>query len=461
MQATAGAAPLVSALPRPLPGPVYRNPLRFLLEARPNPVGYAHRMIQEYGDATAVRVWGLPQMAVLSRPDHVRHVMQENNRNYVKGDIIAKMKPLIGEGLFTSEGDFWRRQRKLAQPAFHRQRIQNFAAIMVDATERTVDRWSDLARSGVEVDVMAEMSALTLAIVGRALFGVDLSDRASDVGRSLLIAFEELTRRVTNPFSLPLALPTPGHIRLRRATRALDEVVVGIIEKRRATSELHHDLLAMLMEMRDADTGEAMSNRQLRDEVMTFVLAGHETTAVTLAWAMHLLAQNREVEERLRREVRDALGERRPSIADLPQLGLARRVIDETMRLYPPVSAIQRQAIGADEIDGYEIAPGSFIVLLPYSTHRDPVLWSEPERFDPDRFLPEASAARHRYAYYPFGAGPRICIGNEFALMEAQLVLAMIVQRYRFSPAPNRPVESELRITLRPKHGIWMHLAAA
>ena len=212
----------------------------------------------------------------------------------------------------------------------------------------------------------------------------------------------------------------------------------------------------MLMSARDPETGEGMSDQQLRDEVMTFVLAGHETTAVTLAWACHLLAQHGDVEERLRREVRDALGDRTPVLSDLPQLGLARRVIEETLRLYPPVAVINRQTIAADEIGGFPIAANAMIYLSPFVTHRHPSFWEEPERFDPDRFMPARSAARPRFAYFPFGGGPRLCIGNEFALMEAQLILAMVVQRYRLQPVPGHVVEPEIRITYRPRHGVQM-----
>ncbi len=444
-----------------IPGPTYRNPLSFVSEARPDPLAYTMRMMRTYGDVLRLRIWGLPPIFMLSRPEHIRHVLQENSRNYTKGEIVAKIKVVLGEGLFTSEGDRWRRQRRLAQPAFHRQRVQGFADLMVEATDIALCRWQEHVRAGDAIDVMEEMSRLTLTVVGRALFGVDLGDQAGTVGPALLIALEELTRRVLNPFSLPMALPTPAHLRLRRATRELDRVVFDIIERRGAIRGVGADLLSMLMEARDADTGEGMSSRQLRDEVMTFVLAGHETTAVTLAWALHLLARNPDVTERLRAEVHATFGDGRLGVADLGQLGLTRRVIEETLRLYPPVPALQRQAIAMDEIDGMTIPPRAFVFLCPYATHRNGELWPDPERFDPDRFLPERAEDRPRFAYLPFGAGPRICIGNEFALMEAQIVLAMLMRRFRFEPVAGRPVESEVRLTLRPKSGVWMRFTDA
>jgi len=455
MHAADSATLVATRSPHP-PGPSYRTPLPFMWEARPNPLAYALRQVRSYGEVVCIRSWLLPPIFLFTRPEHVRYVLQENNRNYRKGDIVGKMKVVLGEGLFTSDGEFWRRQRRLAQPAFHRQRIQGFAELMTDAADKSLDTWRGRALAGEPIDVMAEMSALTLAVVGRALFGVDLSDRATAVGRNMLVALEELTRRALNPFALPLALPLPSHRRLQRATRELDRVVFEIIEQRRASDGNQADLLAMLMEARDADTGEGMTTQQLRDEVMTFVLAGHETTAVTLAWTFHLLSRNRDVEARVRAEVAEILAGRTPALEDLPRLLLLRRVIEESLRLYPPVGAIERMALAADEIDGYAIPPGASLFLSPYVTHRDPQTWPDPERFDPDRFLPEHAASRHRFAYFPFGAGPRLCIGNEFALMEAQLILAMVLQRFRLEPVPGRAVEEEVRVTLRPKYGVWM-----
>lgn len=454
-EAARQALPRLVPSPRRAPGPQHATVLGFLSKALHDPLGYVLRVRERYGDVVRVNGWPL-FFHVLVHPDHVRHVLQENNRNYWKGETVAKMKVLIGEGLFTSEGDFWRRQRKLAQPAFHRQHIDSFATIMSEATADTLERWRAPAEAGKPVDVLAEMSRLALTIVGQALFSLDLSGSASEVGDAMLVALEVLTQRVLHPYNLPLWLPTPRHRALRQATAELDRVVASIIERRRREGGGPPDLLSLLMSARDVDTGEGMSDRQLRDEVMTFVLAGHETTAVTLAWAFHLLSQHPGVEERTRAEVLRALGQRAPRLADLPGLGAARRVIEETLRLYPAVSVITRQSYQADEIGGYEIPADSILFVAPYATHRHPDFWPSPERFDPDRFLPEAAAERPRFAYFPFGGGPRLCIGNEFALMEATIALAMILQRYRLRPLPGHRVESEVRITLRPKHGLPM-----
>lgn len=447
--------PQLLAAPRRAPGPWYPTPLHFLARALSDPVGYMRREVERHGDVVRVTAWPL-HFHVVAHPDHIKYVLQENNRNYWKGEVVAKMKGLIGEGLFSSEGDFWRRQRRLAQPAFHRERIQAFAALMAEASGAVFDRWQTAADEGRPLDVMEEMSRLTLTIVGRGLFSQDLSGDAAEVGDALLVALDSLAHRILRIYDWPMWVPTPRHRAFKRAAAELDRVVLGIIDERRRCGSDGDDLLAMLMAARDPDTGEGMTDRQLRDEVMTFLLAGHETTAVTLAWAFHLLAQHREIEESVRADVRAAIGDRAPVLADLAALGSVRRVIDETLRLYPAVSSLTRQTHAADEIGGYEIPRDSIVFLSPWVTHRHPAFWEAPDRFDPDRFLPERAAGRPRFAYFPFGGGPRICIGNEFALMEATIALAMALQRYRLEPVPGSRVEPGLRITYRPKGPVWM-----
>jgi len=457
---TAAACDASKLVARVAPGPRYRLPFGFFMEARPDPLGYLQRVAQQFGDVVRIGAW--PVLFHLAyHPEHIKYVLQENNRNYWKGDLIGKAKALIGDGLFTSEGDFWRRQRRIAQPSFHRERIARFAAIMADATTRMLDRWEPQAHGPEAIDVMPELSALTLSVVGRALFGIDLTGEAADVGHAMLEALEFLTHRSMHLIDLPLTIPTPRNRRFLRARAALDRVVYAIIAQRRSGGGAAEDLLSMLMEARDPETGEGMSDRQLRDEVMTFVLAGHETTAVTLAWVLHLLAQSPQCAALLRTEVAGVLDGRSPTLAAIPHLVYTRRVVEETLRLYPPVPVVSRQSFQADQIGGYDIPPNSGVMLSPYVTHRDPRFWGEPERFDPDRFTPERCAERPRFAYLPFGGGPRLCIGNEFALMEAQIILAMIMQRYRLEAAPGHRVEPEVRVTLRPRNGVKMLLRAA
>jgi cytochrome P450 len=445
---------------RVAPGPRYALPFGFFIEARRDPLGYLQGVARQFGDVVRVGAWPvLFHMAY--HPDHIKYVLQENNRNYWKGDLVGKAKPLIGDGLFTSEGDFWRRQRRLAQPSFHRERIARFAAIMADATGRLLDQWQAQAGVSRPIDIMPELSALTLSIVGRALFSIDLTGEAADVGRAMLEALEFLTHRSMHLIDVPLTIPTPRNRRFLRARRELDRVVFAIIAQRRENGGEAEDLLAMLMAARDPETGEGMSDQQLRDEVMTFVLAGHETTAVTLAWVFHLLAQYPQSAAQLRDEVGRVLDGRIPTLADLPLLVYTRRVVEETLRLYPAVPVLSRQTFEADQIGGYDIPANSGVMMSPYVTHRDARLWKDPERFDPDRFTPERSAERPRFAYLPFGGGPRLCIGNEFALMEAQIILAMVMQRYRLEADPGHRVEPEIRVTLRPRNGVKMFLRAA
>ena len=440
------------------PGPKYRTPLGMLAAFRNDPLAYLMASFRSFGDVVGFYSWPGPfKSFFIAHPDHIKHVLQEHNQRYYKGIIIAKLKVLIGEGLFSSEGDFWRRQRRLAQPAFHRQRLAGFVDTMTATTASVLDHWAAAAKSGEPFDVSAQMSGLTLRIVGRTLFGRGLDDETDRVSRALSLALDPLNTRVTKIFPLPLWWPSASTRRLRGAIAELDRVVFDIIEARRRTGADHGDLLALLMQARDEDSGEGMTDRQLRDEVMTFLLAGHETTAMALSWTWYLLAKNREIEERLGAEIAAAIGDRVPTIDDLPRLQYARQVVEEAMRLYPPVWGFVRQALVDDTIAGYRIDKGAIVNIMPYVTHRHPAFWNDPERFDPDRFTPERVRERPRFAYLPFSGGPRLCIGNEFALMEAQLVVAMTLQRYRMRLTAERPVvEPEVQLTLRPKGGLPM-----
>jgi len=416
-------------------------------------------LTRRYGDIVRTTV-GPFRSYLIVHPDHIKHVLQENNHNYWKGILIGRTKVLIGEGLFTSEGEFWRRQRRLAQPAFHRQRIAAFARIMTDCAAAMLAEWETRARREEPFDVSAEMSRVTLRVVGKALFGIDLQEDAAEVGRALLAVLEYVNQRAYDFVPTPPFLPTRRNLSFRRDRRALDRVVYRIIESRRCEGPEAGDLLTLLMNARDEESGEAMSDRQLRDEVMTFILAGHETTALALTWTWHLLAEHPEVEARLRREIGAVLGDRVPTIEDLPALSYARRVVEETMRLYPPLPAFERQTLGEDTIGGYRIRGRSVVTIFPYLMHRHPAVWEDPLRFDPERFTPERVAERPRFAYLPFSGGPRLCIGNEFALMEAQLIVAMTLQRYRVRRAGDVRVEPEVRLTLRPRGGLHVKLAA-
>jgi cytochrome P450 len=440
------------------PGPRFLTPFGMLPRLRRDAIGLCMETARDFGDVVCFRVppW---RTYMIFHPDHLKHVLQENNQNYVKGILIQRSKVLIGDGLFSSEGSFWRRQRRLAQPAFHRERIAAFGALMVETIAAMLARWEPIAAAGTPFDVAPEMSRLTLDVVGKALFSMDLSGEAAEVGCALRVALEHVTYLAFSVFYAPLVIPTPRNLRFRRALRALDAVVYDVIATRRRAGDDAGDLLAMLLRARDEETGEGMSDRQLRDEVMTFFLAGHETTAVALAWTWYLLARHPAVEERLRAEVGAVLDGRAPTVEDLGALVYTRMVVEEVLRLYPPLWAFPRQTIAEDEIGGYRITANSLVSICPYVTHRHPEFWDDPERFDPERFTPERAAARPRYAYLPFSGGPRQCIGNEFALMEAQLAVAMTVQSYRLSLVRDEPIELEIRVTLRPRGGVMMTAA--
>ena len=440
------------------PGPLFWNPIAAGRDMMRDPLGRLMADWRDYGDVVRIRIGPLSYYGLV-HPDHLQRVLQENHRNYVKGPIIGRTKILIGEGLFTSEGDFWLRQRRLAQPAFHRQRIAGFAATMTGTAAAMLDDWSGAASTGAAFDLAAEMNRLTLRIVGRALFSLDLQGDAATVGAALVDALDVVTQRAFTLLPFPLWVPTVANRRFVRARHMLDQVVLRIIAERRESGHDAGDLLSLLLSARDADTGEGMTDRQLRDEVMTFLLAGHETTAVALSWIWYLLGRHREVEQRLRDEVAAAVGRRTPTPEDLPALRYVRMVVDEAMRLYPPVWASGRQALADDRVGDYRIPAGAPVNLATWLTHRHPQFWPDPERFDPERFAPERAATRHRFAYLPFSGGPRLCIGNEFALMEAVLLVTMMAQRYRIALVdPERTIEPDVKITLRPRGGVTVRV---
>jgi cytochrome P450 len=441
-------------------GPRYWTPFGMTAAFRPDPLGFYMAAFRTFGDVVGFHI-GPFRSLLVAHPEHIKHVLQDNNHNYEKGVVVAKLRILIGDGLFTSEGEFWRRQRRLAQPAFHRQRLAGFVATMTDATRAMLDRWDAARRSAAPLNVAAEMNRLTLGIVGRTLFSRNLDDDADEVGRSLGEVLALMNDRTMRFLPSPLWWPSPDNSRLRRGIRTLDRVVFDIIGARRRTDEVREDLLDMLLRARDEETGEGMTDRQLRDEVMTFVLAGHETTAMALSWTWHLLARHPAAAERLRAEVAHALGGRTPTPDDLRRLPYARMVVEEAMRLYPPVWGFFRQALGPDRLGEHAVPKGAVVFISPYVTHRHPHFWDNPEQFDPERFAPERLRERPRFAYLPFSGGPRLCIGNEFALIEAQIAVAMTVQRYRLAPVAGAPVEPESRLTLRPRGGLMMTVTEA
>jgi len=394
---------------------------------------------------------------LLRRPEHAKYVLQDACKYFTKQTKgYHSLRFILGNGLVTSEGEFWLRQRRIAQPAFHRQRIAQFGDSMTSITEQMLDRWAREIPPGGTIDVAKEMMALTLRIMGHTLLSTELSQQAGTVASSLVELLQQIIERATQLVSLPVWLPTRKNRRVMRARQQLNRIVYGLIAERRRARDAGSDLLGMLMDARDEETGEAMNDEQLRDEVMTIFLAGHETTSNALSWTFYLLSQHPQIEDKLRAETRAVLGGRAPKIEDLARLPYALMVIQEAMRLYPPVWLLMRRSERPESIDGYRIPVHSFIAISPYMIQRDARNFKSPEEFLPERFTPENAAAIHRFAYFPFGAGPRVCIGNNFALIEAQLILATVVQRFSFTLKPGHPVEPHPTVTLRSRHGIAM-----
>ena len=428
----------------PIAGSVFdalRDPLElFMTSAR------------EHGDIVGFRMLHLPYV-LLTNPDAIRHVLVENHKNYEKSRNYKGLKVILGNGLVTSEGEIWRRQRKLAQPAFHRERIQSFVRAMSECTEDMLARW----QTGTVFDVHKEMSRLTFRVVGRALLSRDLDGDASAIGEALTVGLHWANDYAESLISIPPSIPTIKNLRLKKAMRTFDALIQRTIEERRKEGH-KDDLLSMLLEARDEETGEAMSDALLRDELITMVSAGHETTANALVFALYLLSKHPDWMRAVRDEADAVFGDRLPEVDDVKKLRVASMVIEETMRLYPPVWVFERRALEADRVGDFEIPKDATVGIAPYALHRSPKHWDNPEGFDPTRFEPKAKEARHKYAYLPFGGGPRTCIGNVFAMTEATVVLAMIVRSFRLELLPGHVLELDPLITLRPKGALPMRI---
>lgn len=425
--------------------------------ANRNPLAIFSKWAAEFGDIFYYRAAWI-HVYFLNHPDLIEAVLVRNYQNLLKDHVIRKSRWFFGDGLLTNEGESWLRQRRLSQPAFHRERVASYAQIMTGYTTQMLDGWEE-ANSGEPLDIHQEMMQLTLRIAVRALFSVE----AEQIG-AISSAMNTMMRNSTGLRLLlpPIArhLPTPAMIEFRRAVRQLDQTVYGIIAKRRGHEADSSDLLSMLMQARDEDGGR-MNDKQLRDEVMTFLLAGHETTALTLSWTLHLLAQHPSVEEQLHAELESVLAGRVPEFADLSSLTLTERVIKESMRLYPPAWSVARTVISPFQLRGYQVPAGANVVMSQWIMHRHPAYFENPETFDPNRWLTERAQKLPRFVYFPFGGGPRQCIGNSFAMMEAALLLATIARRFRLRAASSDPIIPVPSFTLRPKNGIHMTLHKA
>jgi cytochrome P450 len=442
------------------PGPKNARPwLGVLPLFRKDPANYLLKIAREYGDLAYMRLG--PQHAfVVSSPDAIRDILVTHQGNFTKSRMLERAKVLLGDGLLTSEAEFHTRQRRLVQPAFHRDRLLRYAADMVTCAEHARESWVPDAELDVhtELDMHKEMTRLTLAIVGRTLFSADVSSDADEIGRAMTQIFE-LFDTLLLPFSDWIQkLPIPPVRRFEKARDRLDKIVYGLIAERRRSGRDAGDLLSMLLLAQDESDNAHMTDKQVRDEALTLLIAGHETTANALTWTWYLLSQNPEVEARMHAEIDGALGGKLPGFDDVPKLPYTSGVFAESLRLYPPAWAIGRRAREDYSIGGYTIPAKSILLMSPWVVHRDPQWWHEPERFNPDRWHPDEAAKRPKFSYFPFGGGARVCIGERFAWAEGVLVLATIAQRWKMRLVPGHPVETRAVITLRPKHGMKMTL---
>ena len=437
-------------VPGPAPVRSLLAQIKLGLEFPRDPLGILARWQAAYGDFYRLQIGEMQQFFIV-HPDDIREVLVTQASKFIKDfqyrDPKAGIARYLGNGLLTSDGEFWKRQRRLVAPAFHPKRIDSYAVTMVDYTTRMLAGWRD----GARLDIAEEMTRLTLFIVAKALFNADVSGDAPRVAA----AMETIQKVMGEAWFLPPWVPDPRQWRANRAKRDLDEIVYRMIGEWRATGEDRGDLLSMLLLAEDED-GRRMTDRQARDELVTLMLAGHETTANTLNWTWMLLAQHPEVEAKLHAELDAVLGGRPPSLEDLPNLAYTEIVVKEAMRLYPAAWAISREAIEDVPLRNGTLPRGSVAGVMIYFTQRDPRWWPDPERFDPERFHAENAAAIPRYAYLPFGGGPRVCIGNGFAMMEARLLLTTIASRYRLELAPGQVVKPAPLITLNPKDGMPM-----
>jgi len=435
------------------PGPPNRLFSMLFGAMQQDPLQYFTDMSEQYGDVWGMRIGNFRSFFV-NHPDLIEDVLVNKARLYHKGRILQANKYLFGEGLLTAEGDFWLRQRRLAQPAFHRERIAAYAATMADYTEQMLAKW----RGGEERDVHQEMMNLALRIVGKTLFGADVTHDAREVGETL-----DMLLKIASNFGrtvlLPLWVPTPQNLRAKAGVRRIEKIIYRIIAERRKSGQDTGDLLSTLLQVRDED-GTRMNDRQLRDETITLFLAGHETTASTLSWTWWLLAQNPAVEKRFHEELHCVLGGRAPTMDDLPKLTYLGLVLTESLRLYPPAWGMARLAEEEHEILGYPVRPGYGVAMAQWVVHRDARWFDAPLEFRPERWENGLAKRLPRFAYFPFGGGPRQCIGNTFALMEASVVLATIGQKFRLSVLPGQEVRPMASITMRPRNGIRVRLEA-
>jgi cytochrome P450 len=430
--------------PGPKPLPLLGN----VLDMQKNPLQFLLNNSKKHGDVVHFSLPGLP-IYMFNHPEHIEEILRHQNQNFIKDKITRDGSLLVGNGLLTSEGQFWKKQRRLAQPAFHHERINAYAEVMVRYTEEATNTWKAVETR----DLHHDMTALTLRIVSRTLFGLETSADAKRIGQAL----DTATQRFEGIGAfIPPDWPTPGNYRLKKAIQALDDIVYGIIRERRKNGDTG-DLLSMLIAA--TEDGSGMDDKQLRDEAITLLLAGHETTALSLSYVWRLLAQHPEAQEKLFQEVSTVLAGKAATAADMPRLPYTEWVVREAMRLYPPAWAIGREVVTPCTVGGYPLKRGLQVWIAQWVVHRDERYFPEPEKFSPERWDNNLAKTLPKYAYLPFGGGPRVCIGNAFSMMEMVLVVATIARKFRFSLVDDKPLSLIPSITLRPRGGVHLNIA--
>jgi cytochrome P450 len=410
--------------------------------------GFLARCGRDYGDIVPIRAINVRAL-LLNHPDHVEEALVARHDALTKPPIFRRNRSVFGRGVFTSEGERWRRQRRFAQPAFNRAALAGYAPVMAAAAQRAVPSW----REGVLYDVQHEMIHVTLTTVAEALFGVGMDDHIDRISTAVGQLIAATTDRLNTYFAIPEWVPTPANRRLRHGARELERVVQDLVAARRIVPDDHDDLLSRYLRARETEDGW-MSDDLVRDELITFLLTGHETVALALTWSWYLLAQHPEVEAAFHAELREILGGRPPTVEHVPRLRFTEAILNEALRLYPPIWMFARVVTRPTTIGGYRVPRGRRLVVCPWALHRDPRFFDDPERFDPRRWLGDRSARTPRFAYFPFGSGPRSCLGAGFAMLEGVILLATIGQHVRFVPRPDQPVTLQSTVTLRPRDGI-------
>jgi cytochrome P450 len=441
-----------ATLPR---GPKARLITGHLSAFRADPLGFLGRCATEYGDFVPLRI-GVKRILLISDPEAIEEVLVTKSRDFIKHFGLKQTKTLLGNGLLNSEGDFWLRQRRLAQPAFHRDRIRQYGREMIEYTRRMLAGW----KNGERRDLVVEMMALTLRIAAKTLFDAEETGDADIIREQLGKSIRLFNERFTSFIRLPLGWPSPRNLKMRAVTKRLNRIIYKYIERRRRQGVGHrHDLLSLLLHARDeAGDGRGMTDAQLRDEVMTLFLAGQETTALALSWTWYLLAEHPEVEDELVAELRKELGDRPLTVEDLPRLRYAEAVMNESMRLHPPAYVLGREAIRDTSVGGHRVSKGWTVFMAQSVLHRDPRWWHEPDRFRPKRWLDGSTKDLPKFAFFPFGGGPRMCIGNTFAMMETVIGLAEIARRFHFERTESAPLEPVPSITVRPSRPLTVIL---